>query len=67
MLIIAGCGGGGGGGDDTVVPSSLVIPQNAIQYSYDSDGRLISETHGDGKIVKYKYDNNGNMLARIIQ
>ena len=65
MLIITGCGGSGGGESETSTPE--VVPQNAIQYRYDGAGRLISETHGNGAIIKYQYDNNGNVLARTVQ
>jgi len=38
-----------------------------VQYHYDNKGRLESVEYGDGTIVRYEYDDNGNRTARIPQ
>ena len=34
-----------------------------VQYSYDSQGRLIQEEYEDGETVSYAYDNSGNLAT----
>ena len=34
-----------------------------VQYTYDSQGRLITETYEDGETVTYAYDNVGNLAT----
>jgi YD repeat-containing protein len=34
-----------------------------LQYTYDSDGRLLQATYSTGQQVAYSYDNAGNLLA----
>ena len=34
-----------------------------VQYTYDNQGRLITETYEDGETVSYAYDNVGNLAA----
>ena len=36
---------------------------NSQSYTYDSAGRLIQVNYGDGTILKYTYDPNGNILS----
>ena len=40
-------------------------PATTISYDYDGAGRLTQATYDDGSIA-YEYDNNGNLLERII-
>jgi len=39
----------------------------AINYSYDSAGRLIKVDYGNGSVIIYNYDNNGNLTGRSVQ
>ena len=34
-----------------------------VQYTYDSQGRLIQEEYEDGETVSYAYDNSGNLAT----
>ncbi len=38
----------------------------AINYTYDSAGRLVKTDYGGGKSIQYTYDNAGNLLDRTI-
>lgn len=38
--------------------------EETTTYTYDDNGRLLSETQADVQIV-YTYDNNGNVLSRV--
>lgn len=38
----------------------------AITYGYDDLGRLIHVNYDNGTRIDYQYDNNGNLLSRII-
>ena len=35
-------------------------------YSYDSAGRLLQVSYGDGPSIKYSYDANGNILSVMV-
>ncbi len=40
---------------------------NKIEYTYDSDGRLIMETQNNGQsstVIDYTYDDNGNLASK---
>jgi uncharacterized repeat protein (TIGR01451 family) len=34
-----------------------------VKYTYDSAGRLVAEDYGGGKVARYIYDPNGNLLT----
>jgi YD repeat-containing protein len=37
-----------------------------INYTYDTAGRLTKAHYGGDKIIQFVYDNNGNLLERIM-
>lgn len=39
----------------------------ATTYSYDTTGRLTAVNYGAGGSIQYVYDNNGNLLQRLVQ
>lgn len=38
-----------------------------VQYSYDNNGRLISEKYPDGREILYTYDAMGNFVSRTVE
>jgi YD repeat-containing protein len=44
--------------------SSQPVPTET--YSYDAAGRLIQVTYRDGYRINYSYDENGNILSKVI-
>ncbi|MBI4890126.1 MAG: RHS repeat protein [Acidobacteria bacterium] len=36
----------------------------AVKYEYDAAGRLTKADYGDGRVITYTYDKNGNLLKR---
>ena len=38
----------------------------AINYSYDSAGRLIKADYGAAGSISYTYDKAGNLLSRVV-
>ncbi|HHM04270.1 MAG TPA: hypothetical protein ENJ19_00820 [Gammaproteobacteria bacterium] len=45
---------------------SLTPPASAETYTYDAAGRLTGVTYDDGSAIAYRYDANGNRLARAV-
>lgn len=44
--------------------SQNTFGQEAAIYTYDANGRLLTETHGN-EVTQYTYDDNGNTLSRV--
>ena len=38
----------------------------AIEYAYDPAGRLAQVDYGNGIVIDYRYDANGNLLRRQV-
>lgn len=48
-----------------IFPSSLAFAGN-IQYTYDNLNRLIKVDYGNGKIIQYAYDQDGNRTEKNV-
>lgn len=53
LLLVFGCG-------------TDATAQSVISYSYDTQGRLISENHENAYALEFAYDEEGNMINKAV-
>jgi uncharacterized protein (TIGR03437 family) len=49
-----------------LIPMTLCLQADTVQYAYDAAGRLTTVTYSSGTAIAYTYDKAGNLLNRSV-